>query len=126
MSKDDLIINLKKPIVGHEVIRQIKLREPVANDILPVGFPYSWQPTAEGGFLFIENNEVIKYYCERLIVEPGDQIALFANMGIEDTLELRQRVLGFFLSAGKKSATSENSSTASSSTSNGAPQTSAA
>ncbi len=126
MTKEDLTIKLKKVITGHTVIREVVLREPVANDILPMGFPYSWQPTAYGGMLFIENNAAIQYYAERLVVEPYDKIALFSQMGLEDTLVLRAKILGFFLEAGTKSETTENSSTSSSSTFGGAPQMSAA
>ena len=124
MKREDLTITLKKVITGHTVIREVVLREPVARDILPMGFPYSWQPTADGQLLFIENNPVIEYYAERLVVEPGDKIALFTQMGLEDTLVLRQKILNFFLEAGRRNDTSGNSSTSSSSTSNGDPQTS--
>ncbi|MGF3026711.1 hypothetical protein ACQVP2_28315 [Methylobacterium aquaticum] len=126
MKREDLTIKLKKVITGHTVIREVVLREPVANDILPMGFPYSWQPTADGHLLFIENNAAIQYYAERLVVEPSDQIALFSQMGVEDTQVLRQKIMGFFLEAGRKNDTSGNSSTSSSSISDGDQPTSAA
>jgi hypothetical protein len=123
MAQKLITITLKQPILGHEVVREVKMRRPTGDEILTMGFPYTFQPTPDGGRLFIENNEAIKFYVEACIVEPKDKLALLTQIEMEDVLELREQVMGFFLEAQTARRTSPKSSTASSSTSDGSPQT---
>lgn len=97
---DPLKMVLRKPIVGHDTIREIRLRRPSAREILRHGYPYTVQSAADGRQVFIEDNEAIAEYCEACI-RTGDQdvIAVLDGLCMEDTLELRERVIGFFIEA---------------------------
>lgn len=111
-------VKLIHPVVGHKVIEEYKLRKPTAKDILPVGFPYEWQPTRDGGVVLVQNHAAIQHYAEVCMVDV-DELALFPQMSIEDTIVLREKIIGFFQEAEKMRNTSVTSATGSSSDSTG-------
>lgn len=113
MAQKLITIPLRTPVLGHGVIKEVKMRRPTGEEILTMGFPYSFQPTPDGQRLFIENNEAIKFYVEACIVEPEDKLELLGGISMEDALELRERVMGFFLEAQTARRTSGKSSIAS-------------
>lgn len=121
---DPLILTLIEPIVGHTVIREVRLRRPKASEILEHGFPYTVQNSADGRPIFIENDAAIGAYAETCFAEGQDEVAILSQLSMEDTLELRDRIVGFFIAAQAKRRAFDGSSTASSSASNGSPTSS--
>lgn len=114
------VVKLIHPILGHEKITEYTLRQPTAADILPIGFPQDWQPTGDGGAVFVTNNAAIAQYAERLVVGV-DTVGLFAVMSVEDTMVLQRKIVDFFRVDVKTKSASESSSTGSSTDSDGDP-----
>lgn len=123
---DPLVLPLIEPITGHTVIREVRLRRPSAREILSRGYPYTVQSTADGRSIFIENDDAIAFYCEACIADGQDKAGILAQLGMEDTLALRERVIDFFIAAEMKKRGFAASSTGSSSGSAGSPTSSSA
>lgn len=106
-------IELEKPITGHEgEIRKIVLREPTYREVMPNGSPYQVHDTDDGQSVVLYDNEKIRAYAEACLIEPKES-DLLKQLGLRDTMKLREAVLRFFLppaSADAGSATSQKSS----------------
>ncbi|MCF4130255.1 hypothetical protein [Methylobacterium sp. SyP6R] len=105
MSKADtpassVTIPLTTPIQWHrDLVREIVLREPTWDDIMPIGHPVTLHSSPEGVQIPVENPAAIMHYAERCVVEPMDMNFL-SQLGLRDTMRVRQAILDFFLSAG--------------------------
>lgn len=95
----NVTITLAAPIEGHDgKISQVTLREPKYLDVVTLGEPSAYA-RSEGGMLFqAERDGVVQSYIERLLVEPKDH-QLLTQLGLADTLKLKQAVFDFFAAA---------------------------
>jgi hypothetical protein len=102
----NVTVNLLEPIEGpgpnrDQVtvqITQIVLREPRYRDIMLLGEPAAFA-RSDGGMIYqAEKDDVIAAYVERLLVEPKDP-NLLNQVGLADTLKLRDTIFGFFQKA---------------------------
>jgi hypothetical protein len=79
-------------------ITQIVLRPPKFLDVQMLGEPAAFA-RSEGGLVFTsEKDDVIHGYIERLMIEPKDK-ALLGQVGLADTLQLREAIFDFFKAA---------------------------
>lgn len=85
-------------------IHEIVLREPKFRDIMLLGEPAAFA-RSDGGMIYqAEKDDVIAAYIDRLLVEPKDP-ALLNQLGVTDTMQLKDAVFGFFQIA--KTATTQ-------------------
>lgn len=102
-----IIIKLEKPITGHGGdVSQITLRPPSFGDVMSHGEPVSYGYAGEVVYT-AENIDRIRAYIKALIVQPpapAPQIddILIEQLGIVDTLRLKDAVRGFFTEARSK------------------------
>ena len=76
-------------------IKEIVLREPKFPDIMKLGEPSAFG-RSEGGIMFTsDKDDVIEAYIKRLMIEPKDT-ALLNQVGMADTIQLREAVFDFF------------------------------
>jgi hypothetical protein len=102
----NVTVNLLEPIEGpgpnkDQVtvqISQIVLREPRFKDVMTLGEPAVYARSEAGMIYQAEKDDVIAAYIERLLVEPKDP-ALLNQVGLADTLQLKEAVFGFFQTA---------------------------
>lgn len=87
---------LKKPFDDGKggKVKKIIVEEPTAPDFFDLGAPQTWV-RASGGMALVDNNEAIKAYTERLIVEP-DPVLAMAQMSVRDAIAVKELVLSFF------------------------------
>ena len=119
-------MTLTRPIVGHETVREIELREPTWNEYSEIGDPFVWTPRDPKTVVAMPVMERVKDYAERLVMmngRPGDPLVL-AQLCLADSRAVKDAVLGFFLPPAEEPDASPTSSTTSSSNSDGAPATS--
>lgn len=95
----NVTIKLTEPIeapAGQVV--EVVLRAPKFPDIMLLGEPAAFA-RSEGGMIFqAEKDEVVAAYIRRLLVEPKDP-ALLNQIGLADSLQLKEAVFGFFKAA---------------------------
>ncbi len=92
---DTVTVNLKKPIRGHEgLISEVILREPTYREIMPLGMPYRVHRNGDDQMV-VYDNDALQQYVERCTVKP--EATLLQQCGLEDTLDLRDAILRFFL-----------------------------
>lgn len=94
------------PIRGHETeIKVLTFREPGFIDLVELGEPVA-MARSEGGLTYAaERDEVVRAYCERLLVEPKDP-GLLAQVGLADGLRLKDLIFGFFKEARERTTSS--------------------
>jgi hypothetical protein len=79
-------------------ITQIVLRAPKFPDIMALGEPAAFA-RSEGGMIFqAEKDEIVGDYIKRLLIEPKDP-QLLNQLGLADSLQLKEAVFGFFKAA---------------------------
>lgn len=99
---DGITIKLDKPIIrpgkdSAEEVHEIKLREPVFDDIMTLGEPSAFARDAGGMIYTAEKDETIRAYIERLVVDLD--VLLLKQLNARDTFKLRDAVHGFFANA---------------------------
>lgn len=95
MARETKTVPLKKPFQGaNGLVKNIILQEPTAPDYFALGSPQTWVRSA-GGMALIDNDEAIRAYTERCIVEP-DALLAMANMSLLDAIAVKEAVCGFF------------------------------
>lgn len=81
-------------------IKEIVLREPKFRDIMLLGEPAAFA-RSDGGMIYqAEKDDVIAAYIERLLIAPQDP-ALLNQLGVADTMQLKDAVFSFFQIAKK-------------------------
>jgi hypothetical protein len=75
-------------------VTKIVLQEPAGADYFALGAPQTWV-RAKGGMALVDNDEAIRAYVERLIVEPDPLLAM-QNMHVLDAVAVKDAVIGFF------------------------------
>nr|USU32911.1 hypothetical protein NG677_04210 [Methylobacterium sp. OTU13CASTA1] len=89
-------IPLAEPIQGAKgPVETLVLRQPRWNDIMPVGSPYTIHQTPDGARFMVENHGAIEHYARECLVEPDDA-RLLEQIGLHDTMQVREAVLDFF------------------------------
>ncbi len=118
-------IELSEPIIVHGgQVKQIVLRDPTYREIMRLGEPFAQGFSRDGSTVFqAENIETIRGYIEALVQPPVDGI-LIEQLGLADTLRLKDAVFGFFSDARLK--LSKTTVTSSSSTSTSSTQSASA
>lgn len=107
-------IELSEPIVGHEPIRRVILREPQARDYFSLGEPSVFAQNGDGTAVYaIENPDVIQRYIERCLVEPKDPLAL-GQLCLSDAMRVKEACLSFFTDGRVKASNSPATSSSSS------------
>lgn len=97
----NVTVKLATPIEAHEgQLTSVTLREPKYSDMMALGEPASYARSDSGLIYTADNDDVIRAYIERLLVEPKDP-ALLMQLTLADTLQLRDAIFGFFQAARK-------------------------
>jgi hypothetical protein len=79
-------------------ISQIVMREPRYPDIMALGEPRAYG-RSEGGVMFTsEKEDIVEAYIRRLVIEPKDP-ALLNQLGLADTIQLKDMLFDFFEAA---------------------------
>ncbi|MGJ5205032.1 hypothetical protein [Bradyrhizobium sp. HKCCYLR20261] len=95
MARERKTIPLKRPIDGPKGrIAAVVLQEPASADYWILGDPRTWVK-AKGGMALVDNDEVIRAYTERMIIEPDPLLAM-NNLSILDAMAVKNGVLSFF------------------------------
>jgi hypothetical protein len=115
-------ITLRDPLpVSHSGrVTEVVLREPSGRDLIEFGEPYAYARADKGLIVHAENDQAIKNYIERCIVEP-DHLVVMSQISLVDMMTIKETVLGFFADA--RLARSANTSSSSSATSTGSAPT---
>jgi hypothetical protein len=94
-------IELSTPITGHKgQVSQITLREPKYADVMSLGDPIAFAQGANGMVYSADKDGVIQAYIERLLVSDNGADPLLLNqLGLTDTLRLREAIQNFFADA---------------------------
>lgn len=103
-------IDLDQPIQAHDgLVKQITLREPRYRDVMQFGEPVARGYSTDGTIVYTaENIDIIRAYAARLIKNPEDKgepkvdEQLLGQLGIFDTLRIKDAVLDFFRDARSK------------------------
>lgn len=117
-------IKLENNIVGHEATRELVFREPKWTDFMKLGPCYRWVPRGDGNMVAVPDNDVVERYAEMCLVKPNDPLML-SQVGLADAHKVVDLFVGFGLAAEGVAAASRTSSSTSSNSSTGDPQTSA-
>jgi hypothetical protein len=95
MARDTKIVQLKKPFAGAAgLVTQVKVQEPTAADYFALGAPQTWVK-ASGGMALVDNDQAIRAYAERLIVEPDPLLAM-NHMSVLDAVAVKDAIVSFF------------------------------
>jgi len=79
-------------------ISQVVMRAPKFADVMALGEPAAFA-RSEGGMIFqAEKDDVVAGYINRLVIEPKDP-QLLNQLGLADSLRLREQVFDFFKAA---------------------------
>jgi hypothetical protein len=99
-------IKLAKPVdLGGKMMAEITLKEPSGGLYIKLGDPRVLVFNASGSGYWVEQNEVIKAYLEQLIESEIQLGADVVNLlSLEDTMELKEALFGFFSSAAERRA----------------------
>ena len=99
-----LLKPLGSPNNPKSYLERVTLRPPRFADFMELGEPEIYVPVAEGRGGFVETNlEAVRRYVERLAgkdLDPG----LLEHASLEDSMRLRDAVLGFFRDARQRIA----------------------
>lgn len=109
-----ITIPLSEPRVDitGQTISEVVLRPPTSGELFAIGEPWVRHDRPDGGFVIIENIDVIRAYIEALVEKP-ESTAVINALAFEDGLALKAEILNFFVVARRK--TSKESATRSSS-----------
>jgi hypothetical protein len=120
--RETIVIPLKEPLKGPNglLVKQIVLREPTFDEYLAFDDPYTVMQSREGTPYVVENNEAIKNYIARCMVEPKDP-ALCSQLGVRVGQQVKRAMLSFFRDDAPVKEGSVTSATNSSSETSGAP-----
>jgi hypothetical protein len=95
MMRKRVDVPLKHPFPGHGgQVNKIVLQEPSGADFFALGEPKGWVRTGSGHAL-VENDQVIRAYVERCIVEP-DPLLVMSQIHFLDARAVKEAVCGFF------------------------------
>lgn len=96
MAREKKTVPLKKPFDDGKggKVTKIILQEPSAPDFFELGAPRTWV-RAPGGMALVDNDQTIRAYVERLIVEPDPLLAM-NNMNLIDAIAVKEAVCDFF------------------------------
>lgn len=95
MSRKQITVPLKRPFTGPKgAVSSIVLQEPSASDFFLLGAPQTWVRSG-GGMALVDNDQAIKAYVERMIVEPDPLLAM-AQMSVIDAIAVKDAAMGFF------------------------------
>jgi hypothetical protein len=123
MARKQITVALKRPFEGGKgLIRNIVLQEPTAGDYFQLGAPQTWV-RASGGMALVENDQAIRAYAERSIIDPDPLLAM-TNMSVIDAIAVKDAIVGFFTE--EKATQSQQSAISSSSSSESLTQSPAA
>lgn len=120
MSRPEKRVALSRVYAIHgAAVREVVLKEPTWDDYAEFGEIFEAQPGPGGTRLIVENREALKAYVERCVdnIQPAE----LGMLGLTDARALRTALIGFFHNA----PSSTPPSTGSSSSTAGAPPTSA-
>jgi hypothetical protein len=94
---ETVTISLKKPLKGPNglEVAAVIIREPMFDDVIDLGDPYTIAMTASNVPFQVENSDVIRAYLERCIVEPKDP-ALLAQVNGRTAIDIKDKFLAFF------------------------------
>lgn len=114
-------VKLQNPIIAHGGSRtEVILREPRGVDFIEIGEPFAYARADKGLVVHAENDQAIKSYLERCIVEP-DYLLVMSQATLLDMVSVKEALFGFFADA--RQARSASTSSSSASTSDGSTQT---
>lgn len=120
-------IPLKEPIESHHgLVKEIVVRPPTWGDVMGTGSPYTVHFDKEGKPFLVYDEAALAHYCDVLVVEPKNKLILEGEVGLADTMAVREAVVNFFLAAAGAGGGSKTSRKNSSSTSDGDQTQSAA
>lgn len=91
-------IPLEKPLIAHgKTISEVVVREPTFAEYMELGDPFIVALSPESRIPFmVEDKAVLTAYCQRLVVEPADQL-LLSQGGHHLAKRIALTVRGFFL-----------------------------
>tara|TARA_R110002020_G_scaffold471284_1_gene698223 strand:- start:17974 stop:18324 length:351 start_codon:yes stop_codon:yes gene_type:complete len=115
-----LEVKLTKSYTVHDKIFDVvTLREPTYKEVFMdgLGQPREWQPTRNEAPVLVVFPETVDAYLQRITVSPGYEF--LSGLSALDALRLQKAVCDFF----QEPRESTNSSTTSSSATDGEPQT---
>lgn len=94
---ETVTVTLKKPLRGPNglEVKAVVVREPMFDDVIELGDPYTIAITATKVPFQVENAEVIRAYLERCIVEPQDP-SLLKQVNARTAIEIKDKLLAFF------------------------------
>ena len=119
----ELVVLIDPPTIHGEVVRELKLSEPVHRTFARHGRPFTWSRTPDGAVQPMERMDVIRRYLDKSIEhELGDTILSF--LALADAMQLKRAILHFFTRAAA-AANGARSSTVSSSTGDSSASTQA-
>lgn len=75
----------------------VTVRAPTAREYFTIGEPFAYARSKEGLLITGENDDAIRQYVEKCLVE--DPIAVLAQLGLADGMALKEAVLDFFSKA---------------------------
>lgn len=92
-------VKLENPIVTHGGQKsEVILREPRGVDFIELGEPFSYARAGKGLVVHAENDQAIKGYLERCIVEP-DCLLVMNQASLRDMINLKDALFSFFSDA---------------------------
>ncbi len=90
-------VNLESPIETHQgPVSVLTFREPLYEDIMDVGHPYTVHESETGQNILIYDHKAIRHYVEACVQAPVNALHL-AQLGMRDTFAARKAVINFFL-----------------------------
>src|SRR5574337_5878 len=96
------IIRLDKPIaIFGKPVHEIRLKEPSGQHYIDFGEPRIAVVQPGGGGYWIEQHTAIKSYLE-VCIDHEQGGALIAQMGLRDTMRLKEALFDFFREASEK------------------------
>ncbi len=103
-------VKLENPIVAHGGQKsEVILREPRGVDFIELGEPFCYARADKGLVVHAENDQAIKGYLERCIVEP-DYLLVMSQATLRDMILIKENLFDFFVGARRdRSASTLNS-----------------
>ena len=116
----NITIPFDKPLEGHDgMVTGITIRPPTWSDVMGVGSPYTVHFDKENSPFIVYDEAALAHYCEVLVVEPKQMLAIESEIELKTTLEVREKIVNFFLVAAGAAGGSKTSPKNSSSNSDG-------
>jgi len=93
-------VKLTERLIAHErEIAEITVKAPGLTLYQQHGDPFEWVPGADDKPVYVEDNQAIEAYMKACIVPPEDNPLLLNQVGLADSMALKDAVLGFFFEA---------------------------